>query len=116
MELKHSDPGITRPNALTRADLATAVRRATGLSQPESAAMVETVLGEISDAIVRGEDVKLSSFGAFVSREKGQRIGRNPKTGVEAEITPRRTLHFKASGILKARVNGNNSRRRKKHS
>lgn len=92
---------------LTRADLADAVYRAVGLSRAESAVMVETVLGEISDTIAGGETVKLSSFGSFLVRAKGERLGRNPKTGVEASISPRRVIVFKASHVLKARINGN---------
>ena len=93
-------------HTLTRADLADAVYRAVGLSRAESAAMVETVLGEIADVIASGETVKLSSFGSFIVRAKGERIGRNPKTGVEASISPRRVVVFKASHVLKARING----------
>ena len=91
-------------HTLTRADLADAVYRAVGLSRAESAAMVETVLGEISDVIASGETVKLSSFGSFIVRAKGERIGRNPKTGVEVPITPRRVMTFRASQILKDRI------------
>ena len=91
---------------VTRADLAEAVYQRLGLSRTESAAMVEMVLQEIGDAIVRGETVKLSSFGSFVVRQKGQRIGRNPKTGHEVPIPPRRVTVFKPSNIMKARING----------
>jgi len=91
---------------LTRSDLADAVYRTVGLSRAESAAMVETVLGEISDAIADGDMVKLSSFGSFTVRAKGERVGRNPKTGVEAPITPRRVIVFKASHVMKAKING----------
>ena len=93
-------------HTLTRADLADAVYRVVGLSRAESAAMVETVLGEISDAIADGEMVKLSSFGSFTVRAKGERVGRNPKTGVEAAISPRRVIVFKASHVMKAKING----------
>lgn len=99
--------GAQSQRTLTRADLADAVYRAVGLSRAESAAMVETVLGEISDVIANGETVKLSSFGSFLVRAKGERVGRNPKTGVEASISPRRVIVFKASHVLKARINGN---------
>ena len=71
--------------------------------------MVESVLGEICDALARGEGVKISSFGSFVLRNKGQRTGRNPKTGEEVPILPRRVLVFRASHILKDRINGNSS-------
>ena len=91
---------------VTHSDLADAVYRAVGLSRAESAAMVETVLGEISDVIASGETVKLSSFGSFLVRSKGERVGRNPKTGVEAAIAPRRVIVFKASHVLKSRING----------
>ena len=91
---------------LTRADLTDAVYRRVGLSRSESAALVESVLDEICDALVRSETVKLSSFGSFVVRSKGERIGRNPKTGVEVPITPRRVMVFKPSNTLKAAING----------
>jgi integration host factor subunit alpha len=94
---------------LTRADLTDAVYRRVGLSRSESAALVESVLDEICDALVRGETVKLSSFGSFVVRSKGERIGRNPKTGVEVPITPRRVMVFKPSNTLKAAINGDST-------
>jgi integration host factor subunit alpha len=90
---------------VTRADLAEAVYKRVGLSRTESAHLVEQVLDEISEAIVRGENVKLSSFGSFLVRSKGERIGRNPKTGKEVPILPRRVMVFKPSNILKARIN-----------
>jgi integration host factor subunit alpha len=89
---------------LTRADLAEAVYRKVGLSRSESAQLVESVLDEICAAIVRGEDVKLSSFATFHVREKNERIGRNPKTGEEVPISPRRVMTFKASNVLKNRI------------
>ncbi len=89
---------------LTRADLAEAVYRKVGLSRTESAQLVETVLDEICEAIVRGETVKLSSFATFQVRGKNERIGRNPKTGEEVPILPRRVMTFKASNVLKARI------------
>lgn len=91
---------------VTRADLAEAVYRCVGLSRAESADLVEVVLQEICDTIETGETVKLSSFGSFVVRDKSERIGRNPKTGVEVPISPRRVMVFKPSNILKARING----------
>jgi len=91
---------------ITRADLCEAVYQRLGLSRAESADLVELVLQEISDALEAGEPVKLSSFGTFQVREKGERIGRNPKTGVEVPITSRRVLTFKPSNVLKARING----------
>ncbi|WP_422366498.1 integration host factor subunit alpha [Pelagibius sp.] len=90
---------------ITRADLSEAVYQEVGLSRNESADLVESVLNEISDALVRGEMVKLSSFGSFSVREKGERIGRNPKTGEEVPILPRRVLVFRASHVLKNRIN-----------
>ena len=91
---------------ITRADLCEAVYQKVGLSRTESAALVELVLGEITTCLERGETVKLSSFGSFVVRKKGQRIGRNPKTGTEVPISPRRVMVFKPSAILKQRING----------
>ncbi len=86
---------------VTRADLSEAVYQEVGLSRNESADLVETVLNEVSDALVRGEMVKLSSFGSFAVRQKGERVGRNPKTGEEAPILPRRVLVFRASHALR---------------
>ena len=91
---------------ITRAELSEAVYQKIGLSRTESPALVELVLREISDCIAQGQTVKLSSFGSFVVRDKGQRIGRNPKTGIEVPIEPRRVMVFKPSNILKARING----------
>jgi len=90
---------------ITRADLCEAVYQKVGLSRTESATLVELVLKEITDCLERGETVKLSSFGSFVVRKKGQRIGRNPKTGKEVPISPRRVMVFKPSAILKQRIN-----------
>jgi integration host factor subunit alpha len=89
---------------LTRMDLADAVHARVGLSRNESAQLVETVLTEISDALVRGETVKISSFGTFSVREKAARVGRNPKTGEEVPIHPRRVLTFRSSHLMKDRV------------
>ncbi len=89
---------------VTRANLSDAVYQEVGLSRSESAELVDLVLHEISDALVRGETIKLSSFGSFVVRQKGERVGRNPKTGEEAPILPRRVLVFRASPALKERV------------
>ena len=93
-------------NTVTRADLCEAVYQKVGLSRTESAQLVERVLQEITDCLEKGETVKLSSFGSFIVRSKGQRIGRNPKTGEEEPIAPRRVMVFKPSNILKARING----------
>ena len=94
------------PRTVTRVDLAEAVYRQVGLSRKESAGLVEMVLSEISDCLVVGESVKLSSFGSFLVRDKGERVGRNPKTGVEVPIMQRRVLVFKPSNVLKAQING----------
>lgn len=91
---------------LTRMDLSEALVREVGLSRNESAQLVESVLQGISDALVAGETVKISSFGTFSVRAKRQRIGRNPKTGEEVPISPRRVLSFRASQLMKARVAG----------
>ena len=90
---------------VTRADLSEAVYQEVGLSRNESAALVESVLDEIASALARGEQVKISSFGSFAIRQKGQRIGRNPKTGQEVPILPRRVLVFRPSHVFKNRVN-----------
>ena len=89
---------------LTRADLTEAVYRNIGLSRNESADLVESVLEEMCVCLEAGEEVKLSSFGTFSVQSKRERVGRNPKTGVEATITPRRVLSFRPSHILKNRV------------
>ncbi len=95
---------------LTRMDLSEAVFREVGLSRNESAQLVETVLDHLSDALVRGEQVKISSFGTFSVRDKTARIGRNPKTGEEVPINPRRVLTFRPSHLMKDRVaDGNKS-------
>ncbi len=90
---------------LTRADLSTSVYREIGLSLSESTSIVDAVIDEIAAALTEGETVKLSSFGTFNLRRKKQRVGRNPKTGVEVPITPRTVLSFNASNILKQEVN-----------
>lgn len=91
---------------ITRADLAEAVYAQVGLSRNESASLVEVVLDEIADTLIKGDNVKISSFGSFSIRQKGERVGRNPKTGVEVPILPRRVLVFRASHVLKDRING----------
>lgn len=90
---------------VTRADLADAVHKQVGLSRSESADLVKSVLDEVTGALVGGESVKLSSFGTFTVRAKGGRIGRNPKTGEEVPITPRRVLSFRPSHVLKDQIN-----------
>lgn len=95
---------------VTRMDLSEAIFRKVGLSRNESAQLVESVLAHISDALVRGEQVKISSFGTFSVREKSARVGRNPKTGEEVPIHPRRVLSFRPSHLTKQRVaEGNRS-------
>jgi integration host factor subunit alpha len=94
---------------VTRVELCDAVYRAIGLSRSESSSFVELVLKEISDSVAKGETVKLSSFGTFTVRQKGQRIGRNPKTGAEVPISARRVVVFKASAIMKQQINGGRS-------
>lgn len=90
---------------VTRAHLAEAVYQEVGLSRSESAALVDAILGEITKSLLRDGTVKISSFGTFSVRQKGQRLGRNPKTGEEVPILPRRVLVFRASQVLKERIN-----------
>ena len=90
---------------VTRADLTEAVYQEVGLSRNESAQLVESVLEEIASTLAGGESVKVSSFGTFSVRHKAERIGRNPKTGEEVPISPRRVLVFRASHVLKDRIN-----------
>jgi len=89
---------------LTRADLADTINRKLGFSRAESLALVEAVLAKMCGAMADGENVKISGFGSFVLRDKKQRIGRNPKTGIEVPITPRRVMTFRASQKLKDRI------------
>jgi integration host factor subunit alpha len=89
---------------LTRADLAESLHRQIGLSRAESANIVERILAHMCDALAEGQNVKISGFGSFVLRDKGERIGRNPKTGVEVPIAPRRVLTFRASQMLRDRI------------
>ncbi len=91
---------------LTRADLAEAVNRHIGLSRADAAAIVESILDHMCDALEKGENVKISSFGTFVLRDKTERMGRNPKTGIEVPIEPRRVLTFRASQSMRDRVAG----------
>ena len=90
---------------ITRAQLGEAVYQEVGLSRNESAELLESVLSEMSTALARGETVKISSFGSFSVRQKGLRIGRNPKTGEEVPILPRKVLVFRPSQVLKSRIN-----------
>jgi len=89
---------------LTRADLANEIHRQVGLSRADSAEMIELILDKMCSALSEGENVKISGFGSFVLRDKGERVGRNPKTGVEVPIAPRRVLTFRASQILRSSV------------
>ncbi len=95
------------PKTLTRADLSNSVYKQIGLSLQECNMLVDAVIEEISLSLEQGKSVKLSSFGTFNLRVKKQRMGRNPKTGVEVPITPRTVLSFNASNLLKANVNKN---------
>ena len=97
---KDADVGGT----LTRADLADVVHRNLGLSRAESAQFVERVLHHMCHALAQGQNVKISGFGSFILRDKGERVGRNPKTGVEVPIAPRRVMTFRASQILRDRI------------
>jgi integration host factor subunit alpha len=96
---------VMADRTVTRAQLTEAVYQEVGLSRNESAELVESVIAEISHALERGEMVKISSFGSFAVRRKGQRVGRNPKTGQEVPISPRRVLVFRASHALKHQIN-----------
>jgi len=97
--------GVMAGHTVTRAQLTEAVYQEVGLSRNESAELVESVIAEISRALERGDMVKISSFGSFAVRKKGQRVGRNPKTGQEVPISPRRVLVFRASHALKHQIN-----------
>jgi len=110
-ENKMADLGIARVTkdaadgvTLTRADLADVVHRRLGLSRAESASLVERVLHHMCYALAQGKNVKISGFGTFILRDKGQRVGRNPKTGVEVPIAPRRVMTFRASQIMRDRI------------
>jgi integration host factor subunit alpha len=92
-------------HTVTRAQLSEAVYHEVGLSHDESASLVASVLNQVSDCLARGEPVKISSFGSFSVREKAQRVGRNPKTGEEVPILPRRVVVFRASHVLKDSIN-----------
>ena len=93
-------------STLTRADLAESLHHEVGLSRADSARLVEQILGHMCDALAKGENVKISGFGTFVLRDKGERVGRNPKTGIEVPIAPRRVLTFRASQMMRDRIVG----------
>ncbi|MBK8375229.1 integration host factor subunit alpha [Sphingorhabdus sp.] len=95
---------MAEAGTLTRADIAEHINRQMGLSRADAGAMIESILGHVIDALASGENVKISGFGTFILRDKAQRIGRNPKTGVEVPITPRRVLTFRASQGLRHKV------------
>ena len=95
---------MTPVGTLTRADLAETLHREVGLSRADSAKIVEQILHEMCAGLSRGENVKISGFGTFVLRDKGERVGRNPKTGVEVPIAPRRVLTFRASQMMRERI------------
>ena len=98
---------------ITRQEISEAISRKTSLPRSESYELLEQVINEISDALVRGDVVKLSSFATFDLHSKSERTGRNPKTGVEAVISPRKVVTFKSSVALKSRVNSGNAKRGK---
>ena len=95
---------MSEAGTLTRADLSEALHRQVGLSRADSAKLVEEILGAMCEALSNGENVKISGFGTFVLRDKGERIGRNPKTGIEVPIAPRRVLTFRASQMMRDRI------------
>jgi integration host factor subunit alpha len=95
---------MTNVATLTRADLADALHREVGLSRADASRMVEQILRHMCEALANGENVKISGFGSFILRDKGERVGRNPKTGVEVPIAPRRVLTFRASQMLRDRI------------
>lgn len=95
---------MSEAGTLTRADLADALHRQIGLSRADSARLVEQILSNMGDALARGENIKIAGFGTFILREKSARIGRNPKTGIEAPISSRRVLTFRASQMMRERI------------
>jgi integration host factor subunit alpha len=97
---------MTEAGTLTRADLAESLHKQVGLSRADSSRLVEQILEHMCGALSSGENVKISGFGTFVLRDKGERVGRNPKTGVEVPIAPRRVLTFRASQMMRDRIVG----------
>ncbi len=95
---------MTSLGTLTRADLAEALHHQVGLSRADSSKLVEQILAHLCGALSKGENVKISGFGTFVLRDKGERVGRNPKTGIEVPIAPRRVLTFRASQMMRDRI------------
>ena len=106
LEDAEKSPQLASRRTVTRVDLAEAVYRRIGLSRKESAHLVQQVLDEMADTLVAGEAVKLSSFGRFFVRFKSERIGRNPKTGIEVPISQRQVMVFKPSHVLRTKING----------
>jgi integration host factor subunit alpha len=103
--VKYLEEGATVAGTITRVQLTEAVYQEVGLSRNESSELVESLLSEVSAALVRGEMVKFSSFGSFSVRDKNERVGRNPKTGEEVPIVSRRVITFRASQVLKSAIN-----------
>ncbi len=95
---------MSAASTLTRADLAESLHREVGLSRADAARLVEQILTHLCEGLSNGENVKISGFGSFILRDKGERIGRNPKTGVEVPIAPRRVLTFRASQMMRDRI------------
>ena len=95
---------MTAAGTLTRADLAESLHREVGLSRADASRLVEQILNHMCEALGKGENVKISGFGSFILRDKGERVGRNPKTGVEVPIAPRRVLTFRASQMMRDRI------------
>jgi integration host factor subunit alpha len=95
---------MTAAGTLTRADLAESLHREVGLSRADAARLVEQILSHMCEALAEGQNVKISGFGSFILRDKGERVGRNPKTGVEVPIAPRRVLTFRASQMMRDRI------------
>ncbi len=95
---------MAKTGNLTRADIAEAIHRKIGLSRADSSNLVEGILRHMCEGLSKGENVKVSGFGSFLLRDKGERIGRNPKTGVEVPIAPRRVLTFRASQMMRDRI------------
>ena len=97
--------GIILPKTITRVDLLEQINKEVGLSRHESGQLVEQILEEMSNAMIKGNAVKIFSFGSFLLRDKKERIGRNPRTGDEVTIAPRKVISFRASNILKQMMN-----------
>lgn len=95
---------MSAAGTLTRADLAEALHSEVGLSRADAARLVEQILHHMCESLANGENVKISGFGSFILRDKGERVGRNPKTGVEVPIAPRRVLTFRASQMMRDRI------------